>query len=203
MRTSKKLHLTALTAALLLASAVSTASARNLSISNLNIRATWSRLEFTSGLGTARCALILEGSFHSRTIAKAPGTLIGAITRFAYGPCTGGTPRTRGFPWRLSYESFSGILPSIGSVRLLLSRFVIQEGNCTYGSSTDNLAFEAGLSAGEITTLKPVEGRNRYHLLEGPGGPFSCALEYTMASSADDGIVRLLNSTTRVRLTLI
>jgi hypothetical protein len=78
-------------ATLLLATAITTASARNLSISEQSFRVTFSSLELVTELVTIRCRVTLEGSFHTRTIAKVPGSLVGAISRATVAhPCTNG-----------------------------------------------------------------------------------------------------------------
>jgi hypothetical protein len=205
MRTSAKLGLTALMAAVLLASAVSTASARSLSVSNQNIRATWSSLEFVSAV-TVRCRVTLEGSLHSRTITKRLGTLIGAITRAVVDErnCTNGTgrPRTETLPWHITYEGFRGTLPNISAVFLLLSRIrfnLIVPGLCTgdYGISSDNITGQANVASGEFTTLEAVTGRNTATRHSGTA--------FCPASGrfAGQGNIFLLNSTTRIRVTLI
>ena len=213
MRLSTKLGLTALAAALLLSVAVSAASARNLSVSNQNIRVAWSRLEFQSRDRsiTVRCRITLEGSFHARTIAKVARTLIGALTRIAMHreSCTGGQALpSRPPPWHLTYEGFTGTLPAISSVRLLMARFqfdIIAVGNrCFFGTATDNITFSAALNAaGEVTSLAPVSGRNTANLLEGPGGGefFGCPSSGVLVGT--EGVVTVLNSTTRIRVTLI
>ena len=210
MRSTARAGLIGLLAALLLASALSAASARNLELSEQRIRVTWSRIEFGNSLFTLSCQLTLEGSFHSRTIAKVAGLLIGSITRtnLKSETCSGlggGTATPKGFPWHLTYESFTGTLPSITSIRLLLSRFlmefVVLGIRCTYGTTTDNVTFSAALNAArEVTNLTPLEGRNVGHKLE--GGEF-CPPELRLMSTAGDGLVRVLNTTTRVRVTLI
>ena len=203
MYASARLGLTALTAALLLASAVGTASARSLSVSNQNIRATWSSLEFVSAV-TIRCQVTLEGSFHSRTIAKVARSLIGAITRATVKEetCTNGRGRPQALPYHLTYEGFTGTLPAIASVLLLLSRMRLQvtvPGLCTgeYGTGTDNVTLRAGVSGGEITSLEPIAGRSTVTRLS--GGAF-CPGSGVLAGS---GSVTLLSSTTRIRVTLI
>lgn len=194
----RKLHLTALLTAVVVANAFSAASAGNLSFSNQNISATWERLEFVT-LITVRCHLTLEGSLTSRTTAKVTRMLIGAITRATFPECADGTRTGRALPWHLTYESFAGFLPDITSVRFLLSRFVIQERigtiTCNYGTSTDNITFAASLDAARnVTELTPVAGRNVIHLLEGPT-PFGCPPERGMVSPAGDG-----SMTTRITL---
>jgi len=210
MRISAKLGLTALVAALLLAAAVGAAGARSLSVSSQTIRATWSRLEFNEeAIGLSlRCPVTLEASFHSRTIAKVSRALIGAITRASFFTerCTGGSFRSKPpFPWHLTYESFTGTLPNITSVRLLLARFrflfiIPGLATCEYGTSTDNMIFSAALNAsGEITSLAPVAGSNRAHKTE-PSTAF-CPNELGIVGA--EGVVTALNSTARIRLTLI
>jgi len=209
MRTSIKLGLTALIAAMLLASALSTASARNLEITSAtNFRTTWSRLEFQSSLTTWRCQVTLEGSFHSRTIPKVARLLIGSVTRINVKEesCSGATMRPdRPPPWHLTYEGFTGRLPNIETIRLLLQRFqyaIIAFGvTCRYGTSTDNLTFSAALNAaGEVTNLVPVTGRNIANLLEGGG---LCPATSTLVGAAGDGATTVLNGTARIRIRLI
>ncbi len=142
MRTSVKLCFTALTAALLLASAIATTSARNLSVSNQQFRVTWQELEFAIEIVTIICHVTLEGSFHYRTIVKRERTLIGYITQVAVRrPCRNGEawaangreahPRlgvlANTLPWHVTYEGFAGTLPCITSIFLLLrgARFKI------------------------------------------------------------------------------
>ena len=208
MRISAKLGLTALMASLLLASAISTASARSLSVSNPNIRAVWSNLELVSpGIVTVRCRVTLEGRLHSSTIAKVERSLIGAITRADVDTeaCTNGRarPRTETLPWHVTYEGFTGTLPNITAIILLLSRIrfqLIVPGLCTgdYGTSTTNITGRANLNASrEITSLEAVEGRNSVGL---NSGSFFCPGSGLFRNS---GVVTLLGTTTRIRVTLI
>jgi len=209
MRTSIRLGLTALITAMLLASALSTASARNLSLSNQSFRVTWSRLEFEGGILSFRCQLTLEGSFHSRTIPKVERLLIGSITRITIKEesCEGGVRMSvaKAPPWHITYEGFTGRLPNIGTIRPLMQRFqfniILLGATCRYGTATDNLTYSAILNAaGEVTNLVPLTGRDIAHLLNGSE---ICPPELAFAGSATDGRVTLLNSTTRIRVTLI
>jgi hypothetical protein len=194
-----------LAASLMLAAATSTATARSLSFSNQNIRATWSSLEFNAGV-TARCGVTLEGSFHSRTITKRLGTLIGAITRAVIDErnCTNGTgrARTETLPWHLTYEGFAGTLPNITTMLALISRFrlnIIAPGLCTadYGTATDNITGQANVAGREVTTLEPIAGRNT--ATRHSGSAFCPAT----GRFEGRGNVFLLNTTTRIRITLI
>jgi hypothetical protein len=215
----------AFTAALLLASAVATTSARNLSVSNQNIRVTWRSLEFVGG-ATIVCQVTLEGSFHTTTIAKVARTLIGAITRVKVKrPCNGGEawaangldvhPRlgrlNNTLPWHITYEGFEGRLPNIENVLLLLSRFrfkvqaPIFTTICLYGNATDNITGRATREAGgAITTLAPVTGRNIANLVTELGSSGLCGRTGTFRNPvADPGQVFLLGNTARITVTLI
>ena len=222
MRTSVKLCFTALTAALLLASAVATTSARNLSVSNQQFRVTWQELDFASSVATITCHVTLEGSFHYRTIVKRERTLIGYITQVAVlRPCINGEawaangrethPRlgvlANTLPWHITYEGFRGSLPRIEEILLLLrgARFKIHSFFNTlglYGDANDNItgAARRDLVSGAITGLEPVAGRNTARLVNCLGG--ICPATGTFRNRRA-GVVTLLNTTTRIIVTLI
>ena len=227
MRMSVKLTLTALAAALMLASAIGTASAGRLSTSNQNFRITWTSLEFVSTV-TIRCPVTLEGSFHYRSIIKRERSLIGLVTRAIVnqagcvngtGSAFNGTERYNGIvpastlPWHVTYESFAGVLPNISSIRLLLARtrFGIETGffagECAVqvGSATDNISADAAREpGGNITTLTPTEGRNRATIIQVDEDPFgACPREGETGALRGIGQVTLLGNTTRIRITLI
>jgi hypothetical protein len=193
-------------ATVLLASAVGTATAGRLSISNQRFRVTWTALTFSEPeLGVRiTCPVTLEGSFHSATIPKRERLLIGAITRVNVreASCEGGigTISNTTLPWHVTYESFNGTLPNPTAVNLLLQRFQfiveVGLGPCTYGTATDNITAAAALVAREVTTLTPVANRNIAHRVAGG----FCPERGTLTGA---GNVTLLNSTTRIRVTLI
>ena len=203
MRTSAKLGLTALMAAVLLASAISTASARNISVNNQNIRAVWRSLEFVS-LVTIRCRVTLEGRLHARTIVKSRGTLIGGITRIDVDEanCTNGQGTALRETGHITYEGFTGTLPAIRTVILLLSRiaFQIRTEGCTgnYGNETDNISGNMAVSSNEISTITPITGRNN---ATRTSGSFFCPGSGAFSGASDP--VTLLGSNTRIRITLI
>jgi hypothetical protein len=205
MRTSANLGLITLVAASFLYAAVSTASARNLSLSNQNIRATWRVLEyhFFDG-GERRCPITLEGSFHARTVAKIARALIGSVTRVSIvsASCTGGTLVARDLPWHLTYEGFRGTLPRISAITTLIMRFRVNAdlgGECEYGTATDNISLEWSFNeAGEASALEPVSGRNVVHRVA--GSFIVCPSTMTFVGS---GAVTLLGTSSRVRITLI
>lgn len=119
-----------------LAASVTTAGANRLSISSQMTKIVWTSLSFNGGGTTVSCPVTIEGSFHGPTISKVAGSLIGFITRAKVGrPCTGGTgwvyngsesnevlggTLASSLPWHISYEAFSGTLPSIAEIHILL-----------------------------------------------------------------------------------
>jgi hypothetical protein len=210
MRKHSKLILASLTATLLMALAVSgTASARVFSLSNMNFRVVWSSLEFTNetGFGTVRCRVTLEGSFHSQTISKVEKALIGYISRanVAGERCTGGsaTINQESLPWHITYSGFTGRLPTITSIRLLLqnAKFEIRVpgiGPCLAIVEPANQARgEVIVSGGEATNLLP-DGSVPIPT----SGPL-CPANGQFTSPATDGRITLLGNTTRIRVTLI
>jgi hypothetical protein len=111
-----KLAITGLVAALLMAFAAQTASASRLSISRGNLwRAYWPSLRSGAfGITALDCAVTLDGSFHSATVAKVNRALIGHITLASLGRCvTGSATLLRAtLPWHVQYGGFMGALPA-------------------------------------------------------------------------------------------
>lgn len=117
----RKASLAVISAAVLLGSLAGSASASRLSMSSTTWRVTFAALtlEYREMINAATCAITLEGSFHSRSIVKRAGTLIGYVNRAATGSCSGGTTATlltETLPWHARYESFTGTLPDITAV---------------------------------------------------------------------------------------
>jgi hypothetical protein len=154
MRTSAKFLFTGCLAALLLSVAISTASARRLEVSEQRVYVRWSALEFEAGLGAIRCPVTLLGSFHSRTLSKVSGQLIGYINHVsvAEASCAGGRARalTENLPWHVQYRSFAGTLPNITSVAIQLvgARFLVLQLNvsCLYTT----MQAEPGIGTGTV-----------------------------------------------------
>jgi len=113
-----KLLLAATGATVLLSALVAGAAARNLSVSNQSIRAYWREVRFTTSFAEIKCEVTLEGSLHTRTMAKTIGSLIGYVTRDQLGFCGIGTATIlrETLPWHVRYSSFNGFLPEIASV---------------------------------------------------------------------------------------
>jgi hypothetical protein len=128
-----KLILAGLTAALAMAFATNSATARNLSISHGELfNAVWRPVQFSgSGSIAASCNVTLEGSFHYRTALKVRDSLLGYITRAIIRECTEGsaTILTTNLPWHIRYQGFEGTLPNISAIRLrlILGEFQVKE----------------------------------------------------------------------------
>jgi hypothetical protein len=211
MRTHSKLILAGLAATLLMSLAVGTASANRLSTSNRNFRVVWTELILISGEeGTPllTCPVTMEGSFHSATIAKVIGALIGHVSRATTGSCRGGsaTITQTSLPWHVTYEGFTGTLPNIREISVLLRGVNFQvtvtvlgsQITCGYGRAEDNargsLVREAG---GAISTLSPDESIRLQKL----SGSIFCPGTGGFRSNANS--VTLLGNTARITVRLI
>jgi hypothetical protein len=153
-----KLLLVAMATTALMALAVGTASAGRLSVDEQNFRITWSSLEFVDpGLAIRiLCPATLEGSFHARTIVKVERSLIGYVTaaQVKEDSCIGGraTVDRTSLPWHVTYERFSGTLPNIERVQLLLRgpvfRLSVAGINCTARVGNIRGEIETGVREG-------------------------------------------------------
>jgi hypothetical protein len=220
MQTNTRLLLGALTAALALASALSTAAANRLSISNVNFRTVWRPLTFSSseeGAGiTLACNLTLEGSFHSNTTEKVRGRLIGYVTKAAMGhPCSGtGEAWTNNgveeaglgviastLPWHLTYEGFEGTLPTIIGIRLLARpRYTVRApmvGLCSYEGNAEGVVNlnRAGVVASHTPDSRVAIGK--------VSGGILCAASGFFAGNPEASTVTVLGSTQTITIRLI
>jgi hypothetical protein len=227
MRNSVRLLLSCALATVALAAMVNGASARSLSISNQNIRAVWAPVFIIvpmTPVGEHRCTLTLEGSFHSRTIAKVNGALIGYITWASVGhPCggegemwvhngverpLGGAAPATSLPWHMTYQGFTGSLPNISEVRILIRGIRVTDmwrvfGNeaclAVFGEPNESIIAEWKIGAGGRVIAIQFLGqslRKREVFRE-----FSCQNEIRLNSSAT--IITLLNASTPITITLI
>ncbi|HEV7771762.1 MAG TPA: hypothetical protein VGO48_00585 [Conexibacter sp.] len=201
MRTRSKLALIGLGVTLLMALAISSASAGKFSLSNQNIRITFRSLEFVvEGLGTDRCDVTLEGSFHSRTFTKTPELLIGYLTRASTAGCTL-TTAILSLPWHVRYTGFNGTLPDITSIIARIARAPFSAGAlgfvCLTESSIELRSTREG--SGGITGVdvaaQAVSVRS--------GGGFGCPASTGSIRSAFTGGVFLLGTSNRITVSLI
>jgi len=209
--TRTRFTLVALTATLLMGLAVSSATAGRLSLSNQRFRAVWSPLRFFGEGGIEaeiRCPVTLEGSFHSATIQKVLRSLIGYVTRAISGAgraCASGsaTVLAETLPWHITYEGFSGTLPRITRIRLLLRRvaFIVEPGlsiRCLYRENgTAQAAGEAIVEAGGAITGLEADRTIRLPLFSGGG---FCPTEGGFEGT---GTVTLQGAATRITVRLI
>jgi hypothetical protein len=197
MRTRSKLILAGLGATLLMGFAVSTAAARNFSVSSQNFRGTFNNLRFEAIGITDTCRVTIEGSLHTRTIAKVAGSLIGYITRVTIGQCSQGTTvLTATLPWHISYEGFSGRLPAITLLILRAAETRFRIANCL---ALGDFRFRISRDpvSGHIYLLEV--SRQSVPIIEG----FLCPEEGSLESVGRGQIYQSGSPTTRVSLTLI
>lgn len=200
-----KYVLVSLGATLTLVLAVGTASANRLSVSNKAFRFTWRSMVLNPG-GVA-CPVTFEGSFHSATISKAVGALIGHISRATASPavCTNGDVRflQEQLPWHVQYGGFEGSLPSITGIRVNLIGAATNVcmhllGFCclytTSQATPSSLILR--LSAGVITSVRADETRV-IPLISG------FCVEFGNASLSGEGRVSLLGNTSSITVRLI
>lgn len=122
-------------ATVLLSALVGTASAGRLSTSSQRIRASFARVAFAGGFGTVDCEVAVEGSFHERTISKTAGTLSGFITAANVTRCASGagTVLREALPWHVQYQSFTGTLPRILTIRASIIGWSVGVREPTFG----------------------------------------------------------------------
>lgn len=158
----RKLALAVASAAAMLLASASSASANRLSLSSQTWRAVFPELTFSSELPEMKCRVTLEGNFHSATLAKSAGSLIGYVTRPTVEACQlgGMTVLASTLPWHVQYQSFSGTLPSIGSIHVnIIGGFLIAEAllrvSCLVRTSTTEPATGTfnRESGGALTTM--------------------------------------------------
>jgi hypothetical protein len=194
---ARKLVLAMLGASVLFGALAGNASARTFSFSSQTLRRIFRAVTFNGAFGNIVCSVTLEGSLHSRTIPKVVGSLIGYITRADLGPCATGTATIlrETLPWHLRYLGFTGTLPNITSIRENIvgfsARILEPFAACLARSTPESpvvLTFnvvERVLANGEL----------------GGSIPTSCGMNGTF--STDRGPVTVLNSSSRITVTLI
>lgn len=159
-------------ATLIFAVGVGNASANNLSTNATRWRVVWSPLtmSFTSG-STVRCNVTMDRSFHSSTMRKIVGALIGGVTGATFSSCLSNTVLTATLPWHIRYRGFTGTLPNITGVRQEIVgmgiRFVVGGSvPCLLTSTVENPWVETVYVSGtrvigigaDPTAVLPLEG---------------------------------------------
>lgn len=200
-----------LTATLLTCAMIGSASATNLSLSNRSFRTVFTPLSFNASVGTVRCNVTMEGTFHANTLVKRSRALIGYITRAALTrPCSGlgevfiynGTEGglesgLSSLPWHISYEGFSGTLPNIASLITLITGFKFSIrgvfGVCLsiYGPFA-NTMLNIMVSAGTVTEVVPDETQIPESFGNCGAGNFTGRGTFTLLGNTTRVIVRLI-----------
>ncbi len=182
MSTRTRLLWGALLAALTLSAALSTAQARRIETSEQHFLAIWEEAEKLTfeAIANIECKVTLEGSFHSRTISKVCGQLIGYVTNAQVArPCVGGNgwalngverlkngmTTSQTLPWHIRYASFRGTLPRISGIRTQLvgAQFLIEGaglGECLATTTAAKPAFgiiEVNETTGAVEGLRADE----------------------------------------------
>jgi hypothetical protein len=210
MRRHSKVIVSVVVAVLCVGFEVTAASANRLSSSSGRIRAVWAALNLrNTGSGTVNvvCPVTIEGSFHSATMRKVRGALVGNVSRATTvsGACTNGrvTIAQEHLPWHVRYAGFTGTLPRLSGVALDLvnARFVAENGSsiCDTGVSAaqPGRAIVLVETSGRVTGLRVDE--TSVIPLEGEIACFFAG-EGAFAGTAS---VTGLGSTTSITITLI
>jgi len=193
-----KLLLTVVGATVLLGALVSSASARNFSLSEQSGTALWRSLRFAGGFETIECEVRISGSFHTRTMTKTVGSLVGYVTEGTILRCSRGSATiNRGsLPWHIRYRSFTGTLPNITGVSATTTgvEYTIREPifgvTCTVRRETSSTIGSFTISGGTITR-SDTSGSS-------PCGSFTGTL-----SGGETNVTTTLTGTTRITITLI
>ncbi len=198
MRIIKSSFAVALIAAL--GALTGTAAARNLSTSNQTFRASYRELRYSGGFGTNICSVTLEGSLHTRTLAKVVGSLIGYITAATLGACQQGsaTVLREALPWHLRYRGFTGTLPAIASMITDLVGFAFQIREPAFGITC--LARSTAETPARITFSREAAGALTTATFGGEA-PTSCGVNMSFTGTSNS--LTVLNSASRVTVTLI
>jgi hypothetical protein len=209
MRTRSKLALAGLTAAMVMSLTMSIASARRISLSNQRFVGIWPSLNLSGAGLNVNCPVTLEGSFHSQTLSKVSGALIGYVSSAktnALG-CTGGVDRilTESLPWHLQYNSFTGALPSISGLRMALIgarlRNEVEGFTCLFGTTQRFPGF-AIVGVGEGTRANSMEA-DAAASIPFNRGEFLCELVGEGRFSGRAELFVLGSTSTRVTLRLV
>jgi hypothetical protein len=179
----------------------STAFARNFSTSSQTLRATFREVRVTGAFGNIVCQVTIEGSLHTRTIAKVVGSLVGYITAASLGPCSAGqaTILRETLPWHLRYANFVGNLPNITQFILGIIRFSIRVREPLLTCLLESRPTET-LALGLLR--EPTSRLLLTAELLGTIRANDCGMAEGRIET-NEGPVTVLNSTTRIRLTLI
>ncbi|HMI90650.1 MAG TPA: hypothetical protein VK509_04765 [Polyangiales bacterium] len=184
------------------------ASANRLSINEDDVEIKWPEtadLNFTAGGNTFECSVTLLGSFHSRTLRKVVGLLVGTVRHAVIGDCDNGTViiDTRP-PWHVRYVNFTGALPNLTGATFQLTgqRYTITQeaagATCiTVANSPANGRVNVGAGgalAGFTALTTPTIP------IDDVGGSFLCDLAGSLSFSGTGQVTDLDGDVLTVRL---
>ena len=160
MHAKSRLLLLGAVVTLVLAIGVGAAAAlRSLEFNAMQVTGTSRAITFAGGGIEVICEITINGTVNARSIAKTRGTAIGrSEARIATERCRGGRLRVLAEtePWTNTYDTFTGTLPSIRSIRSVVSgvAFLVSAfgglGECLYRG---NVAGSTGPSEGFRETI--------------------------------------------------
>jgi hypothetical protein len=202
MRTTTKLALATLVAVVALAAAVGAAGARRFEFSDQRFTFVTRSVGYRGGEPT-NCPITLAGSFHSRTISKVSGQLVGYINSAGSGTCPEGSGRvlTESLPWHVRFASFSGTLPSITQIKLQVIGYSFLEicitSSCLYKSTAANpLILGLEVTRGVITSMRWEENNAIPRFM----GEFICPAELIVEGAGEPSVT---GTTTKINVRLI
>jgi len=178
-------------ATVLFGALVASAYAGRMELSSQTLGATWATMNFSGGFGTIECEVVLRGSFHTRTLQKVEGTLVGYITEGNVNRCArgGATVNRASEPWHIVYDSFVGTLPGITGViqGVTGAEWTLREPTfgitCTVRRETSSTALNYTLSSGVVTRVS-VSGAS-------PCGSFTGTTEGTTTNVNNGAGIRI------------
>lgn len=203
MRKLSRILFVGFTAALVLAAAVTIASATRLGVNTTDFRAIYPDLRFNTSAGSAECQITLLASFHSRTISKVSRALGGAITSATWGACDSGTMTilTETLPWHIQYNGFTGFLPNPTGVRVMMIgtayRISIEGIACLARTdAAEPGGGTAALSGGTVTRLDADSS----FVIDVDDSGFFCSLAGDATFSGSANVTTAAGGTARIRL---
>jgi hypothetical protein len=191
MRTGSKLALAALAVTLAFTALTGAAGANRLSGNDRDIYFYWDEFTLRIAEFEVTCPVEMLSILHENNIVKRELSLIGLVTHAEAfeEECVGGTISflEESLPWHILYKSFTGRLPNIESIRVLLDgiSYDINIGRIAClgydAGMMDSLDVILGITAGTVTSAVPDE-----EFQTSLRGGFFCSLNRAVPSGTAD-----------------
>jgi hypothetical protein len=214
MRLRGQTYFWGIAAGVLLAFFAGPASASRFAFDESRFVVIWSSLRFYENVGLGvTCPATMSGTFHSRTISKVSGQLVGYIDRINVreAACIGGIGKApeETLPWHLRYDSFAGTLPRITRLRiqiigLNILNHIFEGPSCLFESTAAAPVFADFIVSeltGNLTSLDTSGEIPLKRRLNTMG--FSCETRAEFSTALAEVKSWLEDSTTRIRVTLV